>query len=92
MMQKINAIFVKYAYPPLPLAIVPFTWVFVFVVFSLPDWFSYNWFWPIIVWFVIFVIAAKCFVNKKRKRIRQEVKNFNKIFSSTGNDLREHLM
>ena len=87
-MHKINAIFVKYAYPVFPMGVMPFFWFWGYFVLdislSLPAWFRNNWYWPMPIWIVIFIIVGKYFAVMKRKRIRQEVENFNKTFSSTG--------
>ena len=87
-MQKINAIFVKYGYPPFPIGVMPFIWFFgyyaLYVSFSLPDWFENYWFWPIPIWFVIFYITVKYFDYMRPRRIRQEIKKFNQSSNSTG--------
>ena len=87
-MHKINTIFVKYAYPVFPMGVMPFFWFWGYFVLdislSLPAWFRNNWYWPMPIWIVIFIIVGKYFAVMKRKRIRQEVENFNKTFSSTG--------
>ena len=90
LMQKINAIFVKYGYPIFPLfPILPFIYFSGYFVLdissSLPDWYINFWFGLFLaVWHVIFVITKIYCAYMKPKRIRQEIKTFNTSFNSTG--------
>ena len=91
-MHKIDAIFFRYAYPPFPLALMPFIGVGVYFGLQLsytissvwPDWLDQYLFWAIPVWLVIWIFTGKYLGYMKPRRFGQEIKDFNKSFSSTG--------